>query len=509
MLASLKLKHWMILLTAVAGVARIALCLQGGQFFLGDEARFLRGTQLYVAVLEGRWSEACWLLSQPDHQAFTWLAALLAPLQQALAACGHEGDWTVAANLVSSARWGAVLLSVVSLAILPVLFFLARAAGATTTAAGWATLFAAGSNTLFYMTRHLLPYDASLLLWLLALWASCGGGWRRWTAAGIFAALGFYLYNGYWFLVPLAALWHARRQSAWPARGCWLAGAAGTALVLGLVGYLTGGIYYWRFLVFFSGTVKQGLYAEGWSLPWEYLWHAESLGWMAPAVAAAAFFLLRPRRAPGYAKAALVGVLMCYAALVLGSVVGHRFVVYGRSVRPLVPLLALVAGGGLALALGERVVLQRCAVVIFCLLAAATQARHFGRIYPSEVQARVTAQWGYPKSCATYSGIMFHRSVHPVTRPDLALVNILGLYPLREYVGGPSGRVIQRWPNPIDYLPYQYEGYTPRERALLRAHDNGIRLVALRDPATVPDAPPPAQFMADDELPDGYDHGRH
>jgi hypothetical protein len=32
----------------------------------------------------------------------------------------------------------------------------------------------------------------------------------------------------------------------------------------------------------------------------------------------------------------------------------------------------------------------------------------------------------------------------------------------------------------LQYLPYQYEGYVPRERALLRSNDIAIRLVDTR-----------------------------
>lgn len=504
----MKIKSWILLLAALAGLARVALALGGGQFFLGDESRYLRGVQLYLAVRDGRSDEVQWFLSQPDHQVFTWLAALLAPVQHALAGLAGRGDWSVPANITASAPGGAALLALGSAALVPVLFFLARAAGASDAAAGWAALLAAGSNTLFYMVRHLLPYDAAMLAWLLALWASCGSRPRQAVLAGVLAAASFYIYNGYWYLVPVAALWHASRRRDRRSQVLWLAGAAGTVLVTAAVGYLAGGIYYWRFLVFFSGTVRQGLFAEGWSLPWEYLWHSE--GWAGPAllVLVGGACLGRRRQVPGYVGAALAGLVLCYGALVAGSTMFHRFVVYGRSVRPLLPLFCLAAGWAMTEVLARRPVLHRLAIVVVASLAVFAQAGHFGRIFPADVQTQVRARWGRPKICATYSGLMFQPGREPVTRPDLALVNADGLYPLRDFIGAPAGRILGRWPNPLDYRPYQYEGYTPRERALLRAHDNSIRLIALADPAAVPDAPPRSQHMAADETPDGYDHGR-
>jgi len=58
------------------------------------------------------------------------------------------------------------------------------------------------------------------------------------------------------------------------------AGAALALLIPILAGLAVAGPDYWRTMVAFSGTVNQGNYAEGWSLPWEYLWHSE--GWLGP-----------------------------------------------------------------------------------------------------------------------------------------------------------------------------------------------------------------------------------
>ncbi len=44
----------------------------------------------------------------------------------------------------------------------------------------------------------------------------------------------------------------------------------------------------------------------------------------------------------------------------------------------------------------------------------------------------------------------------------------------------PTGRVLFRTAHPLQFLPYQYEGYVPVERALLRSNDISIRLVDTR-----------------------------
>ena len=64
----------------------------------------------------------------------------------------------------------------------------------------------ASAATMFYYARHLLPYDSSLALALLALW--CGVGTRvviRLPAAPS-ASAAFITYNGYWLLAAVVLL---------------------------------------------------------------------------------------------------------------------------------------------------------------------------------------------------------------------------------------------------------------------------------------------------------------
>jgi hypothetical protein len=49
-----------------------------------------------------------------------------------------------------------------------------------------------------------------------------------------------------------------------------------------------------------------------------------------------------------------------------------------------------------------------------------------------------------------------------------------------------EGVVLLARPHPLQFLPYQYEGYTPAERAALRAIDIRMRLVEVR--ARLPDS---------------------
>jgi len=498
------------LLLAASLALRVALALQGGQYFIGDEPRYHRGVDLWLAAEQNRWHDAADILGQPEHAAFVWLGALLTPAQHLLARFTVHGNWSDPGNIYASASLAASLLSVFSVAIIWLVHRLARAAGADAEEACWAALLAAASNTLFYYSRHLLPYDAALAAWLAALGLTESGRPRDRLAGGVLAGLTYHLYNGYWFLVPLAGLWSLRREPVANGRrplAPWLAGAvAGLGGPL-LVGSVFGGAKYWSVMRAFSGTVNQGLFAEGWSLPWEYLAHSES--W--PGLAVLAMFAAAALRHRGRMPRRVSGVLLLAAGawglMALMSTGLERFVVYARTARPLVPLLCLAGGWAVRDLLASPRV-RRIAMAAVVAAAGLQFAPHFTRVFPREAEARILTEVGNPKSGLSVDGCIFRPLYLPVTRPDLVLVNAQPLYPVRTYAGYPAGRVLWEAPNPLGYLPYQYEGHTPRERRLLREHDIAIKLIRPDHPESVPNYPDPARLFSDADRADGFDHGR-
>lgn len=498
------------LILAVSLLARITLAVLGGQYFLGDEPRYHRGISLWLAASSGRWAEARDILGQPEHAAFTWLGAALTPFQHVLARFTGHGDWADPGNIYASSAIAAALLSIFSVVNILLLYRLAKAAGASEDEAQFAALLAAASNTLFYFSRHLLPYDAALSAWLGSLLCATSRDRGRRLASGIFAGLTYHLYNGYWFLLPLAAWWSTRAAAPENRRRwfdpAWLTGGAlgiGLPVVIGLA---CGGTRYWATLRAFSDTVRQGLFAEGWSLPWEYLAHAES--WLGLGVAAVVLAaLIRFRAAlPGHVRAWLLLAGAAYGLMVLVSTVLHRFVIYGRTARPLVPLICLLGGWAFTRLLvrpGHR----RLAVAAIVAGGILNFLPQFTLEFPHDLEGRILANVGKTKTVLSVNGCLFRPLTMAVTRPDLALANAQMLYPVRDYAGYPRGEVLISLPHPLSSLPYQYEGHTPRERRILRENDIAMKLIRLADPASVSPWPPvERQFTAADR-PDGFDHG--
>jgi hypothetical protein len=194
------------------------LAAQGGQGFYPDETRFFRGPLLYQTLRSGQ--VPCLPLQlSPLHVGFVYVTALIAPFQHALAQFTPYGDWSRPDDVGAAPQLGAMLLGLFSTLNLWLIYRLAIATGAPPREALWATLFAAAANSLFYYSRHLLPYDCALSAALAGLlFTITARNWRYAFLGGAGAGLSFQIYNGYWFLVPIAGLALWLNQPSWPAR---------------------------------------------------------------------------------------------------------------------------------------------------------------------------------------------------------------------------------------------------------------------------------------------------
>ena len=488
------------LLIAASVALRWSLCLSGGQFFMGDENRYERVTRLYLALAHGNWADVRAVASQPEHALFPWIGAGLTVLQHAAAQATRYGDWSHWENIEFTLPLAACILSLFSVLNIYLVFRLALRAGAGRREALWAAGLMAASNTNLYYCRHLLQYDAALSIALGSLVMAVGQrSPRRLCAVGLLAAAAYETYNGYWFMVPLAALaasLTAPRESRLSSLLWVAAGSALGAAALVLLGVAAGGLEYLRVMSAFSRTVTQGLFAEGWSLPWEFLGKAEGPLGMTVALLIVGFLLVdRYKRRPLEERTRLWILLLgfAYAALVVFSVVLGKFVVYGRTTKALVPLLCLLGAWAVDRLSGARRIAQIGTAVVMAVSLLGAFSLHLARVYPREVEIAVLKKYGNPKRTLSVSGSIYQVLVLPVTRPDLVLVNAQLLYPIRGVIGVPPGVTLLRVAHALSYEPYQYEGFTPYERRALRTSDISVRLIALSDPASVPNDLPLSQ----------------
>lgn len=119
----------------------------------------------------------------------------------------------------------------------------------------------------------------------------------------------------------------------------------------------------------------------GWQLPFAYLWRGARAGNRVAVTLGACLWRFREAIHTRLTRAGLVGVVSVYSSLAISSTILHRFVVYGRLSRPLMPFLCLIGGAVIprGWCVGRRFGSRRPSVV----LCVATQAAFNFRV-PSD-----------------------------------------------------------------------------------------------------------------------------
>jgi hypothetical protein len=457
-------------LVGILGVSlflRILLVLAGGQNYWPDEERYDRSRVGVDAIAAGDWDLARRALSQPDHILFGVLGLLPAGLERLT---GRD------------LRIPALFFALFSVASILLVYGIMLRLGESPRASCLGAALFALSTTQLYYARHLLPYDAAMAFGLLALYVGLRETRSLHAAVlcGLLSCAAFLTYNGYWLLSGVALLTpllHGERN--WSSLSKRLAAATG-AFLLPLVAIGALGGHLLRAWLSFSGTVSQGRYSEGWRLPLAYLWRAEhgiAILW-ALALTYAAWKVVRGERS-GALVFGVVGFASIYAGLVLMSVGLERAVVYGRQARQLVPFACVVTAAVLARIWTSSQTSRRGREAVAAVLAAVVvqAAANFHRpltqVFPPEFR-RLAEPVAAGANAPTL--LLFAEHIYPTPAPVPA-----------------TGPVLLARPHPLQFLPYQYEGYTPEERAALRNTDIRMRLVLLAPGQTSMNRPNPTR----------------
>lgn len=457
---------------------RVFLAYSGGQDFWPDESRYQGAQYAVLHLAHGEWQLAAGdLLGHADHLLFRWFG--LPPALGEYLAGPHP-------HLV------ACYFSLFSILAIWLVWLVARRAGAGEREALTAAFLAACSNSLFYYSRHYFPYDISLCLMLLALYVGLGSwSWRRSLTAGVLAGLGFLTYNGYWWLGGTILALHTLLAPGGGRRGPARAGWAGLGLVLPIALCVAAAGAFGFNLVSgyrqFAGSVTQGDFGLGYRVMTEYLWSSEGLllvVWLAGATLGA---WLSVRESWTHRSRWWLGALVFICAgYLLFSDVFHKFVVYGRQVRVVVPFFCLITAYAVEQLAARRVVrrgvwLASLAAVLG--MAAWNFSGPLTQMFPAQFPHRAAAA-------------VFHRQQRE--GPGLYRMQFAQrLDPTNLPVASPSHRVVLRRRNPLQYRPYQFEGFTQRQRRALNTHDISMRVVQLAGPGSRVDLPRQASPWGD------------
>lgn len=494
---------WALLLFSY--LLRVALIMRGGPLSWPDDPRYFRVTTALDHVRQGQFGEAVDLaVSSPDHTFFTFVS-LVPELTRMSTRWIAEAVFGSSASMISVA---AGLLAMMSVANIGLVYAVMRKVGNNARAAFLAALFLACATSTLHLTRHLVPYEAALTFALLGLLYVVDDRPRFVVAflCGLFAFLTFFTYNAFWItaaVLPLIYVGRAERarEAMWRTGGATV-GFASVPLLFSGISLVRGSPPFTAGLRNFSQTVTAGDFAEGWSLPWAYFWHAEHAIlalWLVSLALIAWRVVKGDPMAKRIAWVTLVPLAVQYLSFVLGSNVFHRLVVAARTTNQMVPFFCLAAGYALAhVWFNYRISLP---LVTILLLVALGNFRQVSRItFPFEFRERALATASrQPAEVVTLGCQLWHSRIdgfqffddHFTAQTDAAapagrfvLVNAgVLLFPITVPKPLPRGHTVLRAKNMLSYRPYQYEGFTPAARTLLRKTDISMRLI---DRGTLP-----------------------
>jgi hypothetical protein len=484
------------------------LVFAGGQYWFLDEKRFWWSGVVVYRLSQGLWKQALEpILDWNQHPGFTCLGCVPVAMHWAWAKLAGMAIGQM--SFEDTVRFGAYVLSLASVVSILLIGTVVRRAGGDRREAFAAMALMAGSTSMFYYSRHTVPYDASLALALGSLAVGMqNGGWRRMLFSGWLAGAAFFTYYRYWAVVSVIALtvitWKSRSVRDAGLRFFWFTLGPLTWLLLFTVGRaVVFGRSFLQGMVSFAATVSPEMYSEGWWTTWAYLWDAEH-GLLILLLAALAWILwatVRGRQLPTYGLVWVAMLGSLYGLLVLGSLWLSSLAVYGRAARQLVPFLCLIGAftgirfcDAVGTTWGKRML--QIGGILLVLQAAWNFRVPLQQWFPRDVRRLVAAEYGVVSEATTIDSPKMEDELAPSQAPTqpsrYALLNAQYLTKIHNPKPAPLGATLLRFPHPMQFAPYQYDEFTARERALIRRTDISMRLVdtaaqpVLANPPAIP-----------------------
>ena len=482
----LRPKHALLVILLISLFLRLLLLVNGGQFHFPDEVRY--GTSINVAgkIVKGDFKAALGtMLQYRSHPGFATAALIPALIHSLTLELFDTAPTATGGNYFHDGfrdfRIPVIFFLIPSVLSIAMIYFIAREAGAEEVEALLAALFAATSNALFIYSRHLVPYDISLLIALAALFISL-----RFRETGIFSALlvgvlvfcAFWIYFGHIFLLIVISVVYcfglARKPQDMILRPIGMAlGVSIPFIPILIYTHAVQDVDVPNMLMTFASKVDQGQYEEGMIFPFLYAGETEgatAVVWLIGICMAVKHLLDKRENSARRLLIWLAVLVSLYLLMAILSSGLHTLVLYGRTVRTLVPFVALICGFSFASWLKRfdlRVFLLF--VFSFCLFAIIGFAPAIRLQFYREV-----ARFAY----ANFEEISFETTFRPPSRayefslPKVdgaryLLVNAGYYGPVTEMTTRPEGEVILEVSHPYNYRPFQYEGMTPEMREII------------------------------------------
>lgn len=460
----------LLAILVVSLALRVMLAIHGGQSYYPDEGRFTVAISAVEALRAGDMANFQRLIfSSADHLGYK--LAMILPAWCLL-------KW----------HWGLPIMAIFSSGIFATaniawVYALARRAGGDRGEARWSTLLMAASCSMFYWSRHLMPYDFALFLGLSCFFVSLHPAprWYHSLLIGLLGLCTFVTYNGYWSLVAFVLPAYVLRTWPWWRNWKQFLLRAGLALAGLVLPFLA--LIYWAFgkgfylldsYISFSDSIFQGDFGDGHRFIMEYLWVAEKgllliwagcLGWFL------ALGCRLPRPGRGRAFLWLSGLLTLLAILVTFSDLIQKFVVYGRLVRQVVPFACLLSGW----ALGQWRVPERWRAGLRLALAGVVVA-----VAAWNFRQPLAQRWDFHKvALETRNRYLLQPGNGGIAPNRFVILNEGYIWPAPLKYDLPPYKVLLSRPHILEFRPLLFEGFNREQRAVIMSSDITMRIVLL------------------------------
>ena len=468
-------KHWnIVVILAISFALRCALIFQGGQYYFPDEIKYDYSKYIAAYILQRNFLKAFADLTVTPGQIVYRAIAVIPALAE---------NYFHLTSIVP-----AIFFSFFSVMSLFLIWKISKRIGISERGSYFVLLFAASSHSLMYYTRHLLPYDLSLFFGLLALFIGLNPNPsdKTYLASGSLVFLCFASYSGYWSLTGFATIFpviikNSRKISFFRKSFFTLIGIITPFLVLAIIESIGANLNIFTEYSDFAGTINQGNFFEGWSLPFEYLWHSEHV-FLIILIALSLYAALNFARENQMAFIlGTGGIVFIYLCLFILSTVLHKFVVYGRLSRQLIPFLVLSSAYGLSLIVNEGRIGKAIAMILLAIVVVQGLLNYrvsFNITFPREFIKEAQEEYPLFKMSIkrTNTGAPFICKFR-----DYIAMNIKYIHPLPESLPEIEKNVLLSASHPINFFPYQYEGYSPGERKIFRSENIKMKLIRVED----------------------------
>ena len=496
-------KLCLYLLLIIGIVLRGFLVNSGGQLFIVDEARFLNGHYLLANLADGDFQLALHrIITNYAHCLFIFFAAFAEGIRFLYVNLINQGE--TPAYLLTETREGievaAFVLSFASTINIFRVYAIIRRFGGEKDQALAGSFLMVLSTVNYYYARHLLPYDCAIMLALIALYfgAHPDGKFRHSVLCGIFAGLAALTYNGYWILSFVVWLLHIVRSDEHykkrikKAIFCAIAGIS-PLIILQLIS-LSVGENFLRGEIDWIHATKGNQYGDlgsGWAVFFTYLWEAEKsilvVLIIGMTLSVRGWFDNFALRSLDHRTFGPLAVLLIFLLLILLSDVFQTSVLYGRSIKQIVPFLCMACALPLS-QLKHFLPRPKISLAITLLSVASIAQSAYNQTaclritFPYSFNTQVENKYGPVSRQSNLNGPKIEVFEHVKPGSEYILVNGHNLIlPIHGQKVIPQGNVLLSAPHPYQYKPYQFIHFNYRERTILDNTDLSMRLIKIND----------------------------